>query len=266
MSIATKVSISDRTPLAGQSILVEVTTKHPESDVDINGVPGRSRFIQFAAAGNHNLIVATRYKGHTQQHVEKIVVREPGTHDPVYPLLMANMYPYRPRTVVFSIANAKPALSEVLYYNFDFGDGHHGQTENGFVMHDYSDALVRDELFSSFTVRVDALHGDGSTTSAIGTATLHNVYAFNKKTNGLLTPYVNAEQYPAQSNAKVDCTFTLTNLEDEDILFTDEQHEPLVAEKQEPANRDRFTLHRLQNIDDRIVRYFAASHSSSQGF
>jgi hypothetical protein len=265
MSFIQHVTVSDKTPLTGQSILVEVTTTHPETEVNINGVPGISRFIQFAAAGNYNVIIGTRHKGQTQQYVEKIIVRKPGAHDPIYPILMANMYPYRPRTVIFSIANATPVLTDVLYYNFDFGDGHHGQTENGFVMHDYSDALVRDELFSSFTVRVDGLHRDGSTTSAIGTATLYNVYAYNKITNRLLTPYVDANQYPAQLNGQVDCTFTLSNLEDEDILFTDEKHELLIAEKQEPADRDRFTLHRFQNTNDPILRSLTASRVNAGG-
>ena len=243
MALIKHVHVSDKNPTVGQSILIEVECKDPKTEVNINGAHGVSRFIQFTSAGIHEILIVARLGKSVKCHSETIKVSEKNKTDPIYPLIYANMSPYTPRTVMLTISNAKTELLDVLRYTFDFGDGMHGISENGFISHDYSDSLIRDEYYTTYTVRVDAEHRDKSLTSALSTLTLSNLYAVNKLDNKILTPWVTANHHPLPSNGNVDCSFTITNIEDEEIIFTDEKHEWLVADKPEPLLKDKFILY-----------------------
>lgn len=245
MSLIKNVTVSNTSPLIGQSILITVDVKDPLTEININGAFGASRFIQLETEGNHDIMITARLQGSIEQYSQRLKVRERIKDDPIYPIIVANMSPYYPRTVIFSISNAQTELTDIINYSVDFGDGTHGMTENGFLVHDYSNALRRDEQYSHFTIRVDSRHKDDSITSAMATLTLFNLYALNKIKNKIFTPWVTPTHYPSHRSGKVDCTFTITNLEDEDILFDDERHEFLEASKPATGSLDLFNLYVL---------------------
>lgn len=263
MSLIKNVTVSDKSPLIGQSILITVDIKDPLTEININGAFGASRFIQLETEGTYDIMITARLQGSIEQYSERVKVRKRIKDDPIYPIIVANMSPYYPRTVIFSISNAKTQLTDIINYSVDFGDGTHGMTENGFLVHDYSNALRRDEQYSPFTIRVDSRHKDDSVTSAMATLTLFNLYALNKIKNKIFTPWVTPTHYPSHRSGKVDCTFTITNLEDEDILFDDERHEFLEAAKPATGSLDLFNLYVLAGAslakEMRAVRAFFPS-------
>lgn len=263
MSLITNVTVSDRHPLIGQSILITVHIKDPLTEININGAFGTSRFIQFETEGLRDILITARLQGSIELHSERVKVRQRTQGDPIYPIVLANMSPYYPRTVIFSISNAQTALTDIVTYSVDFGDGTHGMTENGYLVHDYSHALRRDEQYSSFTIRVDSRHRDDSITSAMATLTLFNLYALNKTQNKILTPWVTPTHYPSHRSGTVDCTFTITNLEDEDIVFDDERHEFLEAAQPATSALDPFSLYVLAGAS--IAKEVRAIGIFSQG-
>ena len=97
------------------------------------------------------------------------------------------------------------------------------------ISHDYTDALGRDSLTSSFDVTVAAHHADGSVIQATRTIAVFCVYAYNKLRHGLLTPRVDVFE-PVTLAGLVLCGFTIHNLEDEELSFSAEKHEWLTTE------------------------------------
>ena len=238
-----KVKLSKKNPAAGESIRVQVQLSDPAADVSINGVYGASQFLQFRDPGTFTVVVTAALGKQMDQVGErvKVSILNPDVAKP--PIIWATQDHYQPRTIQFSVANANTELSNVRQYSWSFGDGSTGISEQGAIRHDYTDALVRDSLYTSFDVQVDAHYSNGFVASAKRTISVFNTYGLNKTRRGVLTPRV-AVQNPVIIPTlffvvgEVICLFTITNLEDEEISFTAEKHEWLTADVSEnPANR-----------------------------
>ena len=247
-SLISKVSLSKKNPTVGESIRVQVQVTNSATDVSISGVYGASQFLQFRDPGSFTIVVTAALGKKIEQVGERVNVgiRNPDAAKP--PLVWAGQNRYQPRTIDFSIANAEAELSQVRQYTWDFGDGTTGRSEDGAISHDYTDALRRDSLYTSFDVQATAHYANGFVAIGKRTISVFNTYALNKMGRGVLTPRVTVQNPLIIPTlfffvGEVICLFTVTNLEDEEISFTAEKHEWLTAEVSEnPAIRPDETL------------------------
>ncbi|HXI71883.1 MAG TPA: hypothetical protein VNN22_16125 [Verrucomicrobiae bacterium] len=228
------VKFSQTSVVVGESIRVDVDVTDPKVDVLVNGVHGAMQYLQFSLKGSAEIIVTATLAKEIEQTARKVKVRDRTRGEPPAPIIWSTMDTYQPRTVVFSIANAESDLTSVRQYQWDFGDGTHGMSERGSISHDYSDALDINQLCTTFHVRVMAQGGDGSVLTGVRTIAVFHLYAYNKTRNRTLTPRVIIQSplspQPASPTDDVVCSFTIRNLEDEELSFSSERHEWLTDE------------------------------------
>jgi hypothetical protein len=234
-SLISSVSISKKQPRVGESVRVQVKTSDPAVNVMINGIYGASQYLQFAEIGRFTIVISA-LDGHDEDQVaETIKVRQLPDAATAFPLVWATQDRYKPRVVAFTVPNASADFPGARLFSWQFGDGTSGSSRRGSISHDYTPALARDELYTSFDVQLDVTLADGSVSTGRRTISLFNTYALNKIGYGILTPLVsvlNPSLLPQLFFVPADvlCTFAVTNLEDEDIVFTRERHEWLTTE------------------------------------
>jgi len=236
------VKLSKKQLVVGESVRVQVQVTDPAADVMIDGIYGPIQFLQFRLPGTYTIVITVLLGAQVEQVGERIKVRIQSADVAKLPIIWATQDRYQPRTIAFSIANANTDLPEVRTYEWSFGDGTYGASHDSSVSHDYTNGLARDQLYSTFDVQVDARDASGTVTTGKRTISVFNTYYFNKIRRNVLTPRVtvqNPEMTPRLFVivGEVTGTFTITNLEDEDIRFTEEKHEWLIADPADnPAN------------------------------
>ncbi|MBI4901932.1 MAG: carboxypeptidase regulatory-like domain-containing protein, partial [Actinobacteria bacterium] len=209
----------------------------------INGIYGARQFVQFRNAGTYTIVVTAMLGDEVEQVAERVVVSDPKAGVLPIPVIWATQDRYQPRLVVFSLPGSDENRSLVVEYEWAFGDGTMGVSQSGAIDHDYTDALGRDALYTTFDVEVTAHFSDQSTTLGRRSVSVFNTYALNKVRRGILTPRV-AVDHPQLIPAimflpgEILCSFTITNLEDEDLLFSREKQEWLRADRKDLAPSD----------------------------
>ena len=233
-----KVTVSKKHVVVGESLRVQVQVTDAAADVMINGIYGANQFLQFRTPGSYTVVI-TAVMGEKVEHTGdrvKVSIQHPDVAK--LPIIWATQDRYQPRTIAFSVANAEAELANVRQYIWNFGDETSGASDDGGISHDYTNALVRDRLYTNFDVQVDAHYENGFVATGRRTIGVFNTYALNKIRRGVLTPRV-AVQNPLIiptlffTPGEVITFFTVTNLEDEEISFTTEKQEWLTAEAED---------------------------------
>jgi hypothetical protein len=213
-----KITLSKKQLVVGESLRVQVHVTDAAADVMIDGVYGATQFLQFRNPGSYTVVITAVLGEKVEQAGEKVKVSIQRPDVPTLPIIWAAQDRYQPRTISFSVANADPELADVSQYTWNFGDETSGASEDGGIRHDYTNALVRDRLYTTVDVQVDAQHGNGSVATGKRTISVFNTYALNKVRRGVLTPRV-AVQNPliiptsfAGVPGEVIAYFTVTNL------------------------------------------------------
>lgn len=249
--LITQIETSERRVRAGQSFLVSVTTSEPGHAVTIQGSVGSKQYLQLSGLPGPRdiLVTASRGRAFEQRSVRVWLVDEPSGATPL-PLLSFAPDRYRPRVAHFSLAEAfdtpssftplslhtlasRSPWSSPRIYQWAFGDGMVADSLKPFIEYDYSDSLARDEVFSTFDVRVTILDGDRSVGSAVRTLSVSNPYAWNKQ-RGILRPPVDPVTTVGRTPHAYVCNFTVNNLEDEPIVFTELRIERRHYEDEDP--------------------------------
>jgi hypothetical protein len=227
------ITLSKKGLVVGESLRVEVQVSEADAEVMINGIYGPKQFLQFRDPGSYTIVVTAVLGEKIEQVGKRVNVNLQGPDVASLPIIWAANNRYKPRTIVFSVAN-EDELANVVQYRWNFGDGASGVSQDGSISHDYTDGLVRDALYTNFDVQVDAQYENEVVATAKRTIGVFNTYALNKIQQGVLTPRVAVKNplilptfffLPAQ----VICFFEVTNVEDEEISFTSEKHEWLTA-------------------------------------
>src|SRR5665647_1758346 len=238
-----QVKFSRRRITVGESVRVQVSPADRNADITINGIYGARQFVQFRNPGTYNIVVTAMLGEQVAQIAERIVVSDPKAGALPIPIIWATQDRYRPRLIVFSLPGSDEHRSVIADYEWAFGDGTIGVNETGTIEHDYTDALGRDALYTTFDVEVTARFTDQSSTTGRRSISVFNTYALNKVRRGILTPRV-AANHPQFIPAimflpgEMVCSFTITNPEDEDLLFSREKQEWLRADPSDLAPSD----------------------------
>ena len=238
-----RVKFSRRRVAVGESVRVQVIPADRNADITINGIYGARQFLQFRNPGTYNIVVTAMLGKQVEQIAERIAVADPKAGALPIPIIWATQDRYRPRLIVFSLPGSDEHRSVIADYEWAFGDGTIGVSETGTIEHDYTDALGRDALYTTFDVEVTARFTDQSSTIGRRSISVFNTYALNKVRRGILTPRV-AANHPQFIPAimflpgEMVCSFTITNPEDEDLLFSREKHEWLRADPSDLAPSD----------------------------
>jgi hypothetical protein len=234
---------SRRRIVVGESVRVQVRPSDPRTDIAIDGIYGARQYVQFRNPGTYNIVVTALLDGQVEQLSERVTVAEPKHGARPIPIVWATADRYRSRLIVFSLPGSDQLSGEVASYDWSFGDGTKGLSETGTIEHDYTDALDRDALYTTFDVEVTTHFTDQDSTVGRRTISVFNTYALNKSIKGVLAPRV-AVNHPAYIPAimflpsEVICSFTISNPEDEDLLFSQERWEWLRAEASDLAPSD----------------------------
>jgi hypothetical protein len=238
-----QVKFSRRRVAVGESVRVQVRPADPSADITVNGIYGARQFVQFRNPGTYHIVVTVMVGKQVEQIAERITVTEPKAGALPIPIIWASQDRYRPRLIVFSLPGSDEHRSVIADYEWAFGDGTSGVSETGTIEHDYTDALGRDVLYTTFDVEVTARCTDQSSTTGRRSISVFNTYALNKVRRGILTPRV-AVDHPRFIPGimflpgEVVCSFTITNPEEEDLLFSRELHEWLRADPSDLAPSD----------------------------
>lgn len=236
------ITLSNRNPMVGESIKVDIETSDPTVQVVVNGVQTSSSYIQFGSDGSHFISITATKDKVIEQTDRKVSVKATEADKQAIPIIWSVEDRYQPRIVALSVANAQTSLSQVKQFHWDFGDGTTGTSQDGLIRHDYTDSLVRDDLYTPFHVTVWATHADGTRTTATRTMSMFNLYGYNKNVNNVLCPRVNADQNPRMIATEFVCSMTLRNLEDEELSILDEKHEWLTTlEEPDPYQNGKST-------------------------
>lgn len=266
-SLIQDVKLSSAGVVVGEPLGVEVLSASPTADITVNNVPARGpHYVQFDAPGTWTIVATATLGKQIEQVARQVKVRPRDTAAGTlpYPIIKAVADRYQPRTVAFSIDGAARGVR----YDWDFGDGGTASTQSGTVLHDYTDALGPDAITQAFTVGVTANYPDGTRTQARRTIGMLCVYAQNKLLHGLLTPRVTVlEPITIPLFHLLLCAFTVQNIEDEDIVFTEEKHEVLdtaqasrlIIRDLPPGQHARQAVAALAQVAERIPAHHPAA-------
>lgn len=233
-SLIQEVKLSAAEIVIGEPLRVEVITTDPAARITVNNLPGDGpHYLQFDSVGTWTVVASAGNGGRIDQAARQVKVKARQPDVLPFPIIQATMDRYQPRSVAFSVANPDQAVR----YEWDFGDGQASGAQQGSVLHDYSDALGPDQLTRAFDIGLTATYPSGVRTQARRTIVVLCVYAQNKLRRGLLTPRVTVlPPIAIPLIPLVLCSFSVQNLEDEDIVFTEEKHDWLDTAEEAPAS------------------------------
>jgi hypothetical protein len=237
-----KITMLKGNSLVGESILVTVGLSDSTALVEINGVIGKSNYVQFESEGTH-FVNITAYRGNAVEKASrKIVISAPAQGTQPAPVIWSVEDRYSPRAVGFSVPNVWRGPMTVQHFEWDFGDGSKGISDDGLITHDYSDTLERDALHSTFNVTAKAVQADGNFVSSIRTILVFNLYGYNKTINRVICPRILASQaLPAEYGVTL-CLMVLQNLEDDEISLNNEEHEWLSTQALNEATHVTYSV------------------------
>ena len=161
-SLISAVSLSKKQPQVGESVRVQVKTSDPTVDVMINGVYGVAQYLQFAEEGKYTVVISALHGKDVEQAGEMIKVRRRREDAHAFSLIWATQDRYEARAVVFTVPNASPDFADARSFTWHFGDGTSGNRRHGVMSDDYTLALARDRLYTTFDVQPDATVADGT--------------------------------------------------------------------------------------------------------
>ncbi len=209
----------------GESLLVTVVTEHPDGEgkpveVSINGTMGSEQHLQFRGVPGPRriLVVATTAEGQIDTREATVQVRK---CDPAswVPDVRVAPNPFRPGSVDFAVMNVAELAMGAERYIWDYGDGEVEENSVPYASHRFRHPiLLRDEPYTVFEALITVKPRGGAEVSAPKTVTVYNTYALDKEDGRI--------RLPAEWNERLETIgpylvgrFTLTNLEDESIVF-----------------------------------------------
>jgi hypothetical protein len=172
--------------------------------VKVNGMDGTSGVVSFPAPGDQPIVVMADDKRGTFElrkihvHVRECpgfrvvrvsalpVASRPGVYNLIATPLFARNECAR-GGIVDPACDSKPDPSDTLRYEWDFGDGTTGGTNDGFVAHDFSER-PQDAVQSSFVVRVTLTSRIFGELQGLTAVSVPNLAYQNKVTTGIITP------------------------------------------------------------------------------
>lgn len=213
---------------SGESAMIRVETSHPEGGnnpvlVSINGMPGEQRALQFEGLPGPRLInvSASTAEGYVDSETREVEVIDCGPPQP-FARLSVGTNPYHHYVVDFLVANAAEIAPEGTQYEWVFGDGLTETTSVPFISHSYEEALLPDREYLYFHVSVTLQLPDGTSLQTPATVSIWNAYAAGRR-RGLIQPLLTYQQELTLSGEQLVGEYTLRNLEDSPIVFSDRQ-------------------------------------------
>jgi len=237
------IHLSKDTVYIGEPFLVTVelndyfycnsTANNTATRVTINGVDGVEQYLQLTDRPGRQTIfvIATTADGRSERSTKEVFLLDDCSKPRPLPWIQATESRYKPRSVAFRVGNGDDAKLKETTYDWNFGDGTIGKSvSNGVVEHDFTTALLRDELTTTFHINLTAHYPNGSNATVQRTVSVFNLYAYNKQ-GGTLTPRAAVQPrgwwnllYPGSESV---WTITINNLEDEPVHFNTQQIELL---------------------------------------
>ena len=191
--------------------------------VRINGMPGEQRALQFEGLPGPRLInvSASTAEGYVDSETREVEVIDCGPPQP-FARLSVGTNPYHHYVVDFLVANAAEIAPEGTQYEWVFGDGLTETTSVPFISHSYEEALLPDREYHYFHVSVTLQLPDGTSLQTPATVSIWNAYAAGRR-RGLIQPLLTYQQELTLSGEQLFGKYTLRNLEDSSIVFSDRQ-------------------------------------------
>jgi hypothetical protein len=222
--IIRSIEIDQSVICPGQSVRVSVLAEDPDRtagpvDVTIHGKPGSVQSLQFS--GDPGLrripITATTREGYLETRTVTIRVASCGAF--WLPVVRIRASPFHPRMVDLAVTNAGDLPPGPASYTWDFGDGQGAVTAVPHASHRYDPlGFPRDARSAVFHASVRVQPPGGAPVSATFTVSVINTYQLNRE-RGYLRPPAESEGTLERFGPDLVGRFTITNLEDETIIF-----------------------------------------------
>ncbi|MBI2894039.1 MAG: carboxypeptidase regulatory-like domain-containing protein [Deltaproteobacteria bacterium] len=215
----------DRTEVCpGEPACVSVSAVHPEGEpnevfVSVNGQNGSQQCLQFfGEAGPRRILVRA---GTIEHHVDSLAlsvdVVDCGA-DRVFPRIYVRPNRFHPRTVDFQVANHEAFAGAT--YVWRFGDGAEAETTVPHAAHAYDlGSLARDDLYTVFDTSVTVRRAGEADIEVRKNVAVWSSYAGSKRRGYLQVPAEGPDRLVPFGGLWLG-RYTLTNLEDEQIVFT----------------------------------------------
>lgn len=216
-----RISLAGDWACAGETLPIAVETERAEVDVFIDGTWGATQALQLEGSlGPRPITVVVTTGGERPVTVvEQIVVQVVDCPERlVSPVIRVEPAPggeHRARLYVANAAWYGPAI-----FTWEFGDGTIHRSTGPMVEHDFAPAIGRDRPFAAFRVAVAVETAAGRVASG-RTISLANGYAAARR-RGLIQPPVTPPLATLRTDGdRLVGRYTIRNLEDEPLTFTD---------------------------------------------
>jgi len=181
------IHLSKHTVYIGETFFVTVeltnyfhcnSTNNTATRATINGVDGIEQYLQLTGRPGRQTIfvVASTADGRSERRTKEILLLDDCSKPRPLPWIQATESRYKPRSVAFRVGNGDDAKLKGTTYDWNFGDGMVGKSvSNGVVEHDFTTALLRDELTTAFHINLTAHYPNGSNATVFKTVSVFNL-------------------------------------------------------------------------------------------
>lgn len=229
------VRVSKPTVYVGEPLAVKVVTLHEKCDesieVTINGVPGKSQYLQFTHPGRKKIYVvgSTSSKQNELRTVEVEVLPRPDVYNGkcLFPIIGASQNFHLENGATLRLDNAEDFADKDVYYVWEVGEGVTLTSVEPVLNYSFEDRLDHNAPYTTFNVMLHVkTRNNREVYSGQRTVTVWNTYYLNKQ-RGFIQLKVEPEIYARWDGENYIGRFTIRNLESEKVLFNSVQIEYL---------------------------------------
>lgn len=229
------VRVRKPTVYVGEPLAVKVVTLDEKCDesieVTINGVPGKSQYLQFTHPGRKKIYVvgSTSSKQNELRTVEVEVLPRPDVYNgkSLFPIIGASQNFHLENGATLRLDNAEDFADKDVYYVWEVCEGVTLTSVEPILNHSFEDRLDHNAPYTTFNVMLHVkTRNNQEVYSGQRTVTVWNTYYLNKQ-RGFIQLKVEPEIYARWDGENYIGRFTIRNQESEQVLFNSVQIEYL---------------------------------------
>lgn len=219
----------------GEPLAIKVITwdsKYDESiEVAVNGVPGKSQYLQFPSPGREKITIVAASSSllQEQRSLEVQVMPRPNKsgQECLFPIIGISQNFLLRNGVTFSLDNPDDFSDQDVYYVWEFPKNIRFPSTTPILDYSFDNQLDPDALYTNFDIKLHVKTRDHMRVyTGRRTMTVWNSYALNKR-RGFIQLKVKSEIYAYRDSENYIGCFSISNLESNPINFDSAQIEYL---------------------------------------
>lgn len=241
------VRVRKPTVYVGEPLAVKVVTLDETCDeaitATINGVPGKSQYLQFKYPGRKKIHVAasTRSKKNELRTVEVDVLPRPDDCDgrSLFPVIGVSQNFHLENGATLRLDNPEDFSDKDVYFVWEVGEGVTLPTAGPVLNYSFEDRLEHNAPYTAFDIMLHVkTRNNQEVYSGRRTVTCWNNYYLNKR-RGFIQLKVEPEFYARREGKDFVGRFTIRNLEPDQVRFTSVQIDYLYNDPEKMSTPDQ---------------------------